>query len=64
MSNQSIINELLQLEAFADELKQRSYTLRRKLEAVSTASTPRKGKGLDEAQTAKLLAKRRKTIIK
>ena len=59
-----LINELLSIEASADVLKERSYRLRKRLEERGGTSSPRKGKGLSEAQKAGLLAKRKSRINK
>jgi hypothetical protein len=63
MSNQAIINELLSLEAFADELKQRCYKARKKLERVYAPASERgKASPLSDSDRMNLRGSRRKTI--
>ena len=61
----NLINELLALEAFAEELRQRCYRVRRKLEGVypPATSAPKK-KALTDADVHHLLAARKKAVLK
>jgi len=61
----NIINELISIEAFAEELRQRCYRARKTLEGVySPASSGKKSKPLSHAQVAELISSRRKSAIK
>jgi hypothetical protein len=65
MNNQSIINELKALEAYADELKSKATGLRKKLEGLYSPA-PQKGKVrmLGAHAEIKLIGNRRKHITK
>jgi cell division septum initiation protein DivIVA len=60
-----IIDELKSIEASAELLKQRSYTLRKKLEGgKESSSSSRKGRGLSDQQREQLIANRRKRTMR
>lgn len=65
MTNAAIINELLEIEAWAKGLMERCHNTRKKLERID-APAPRKGKpkGATEEQIARVLARRNKHILK
>jgi len=65
MNPQTLINELMEIEAWAAGLQEKCYKTRKSLERLN-APAPRKGKrnGLSQEEIAKLLARRNKTILK
>lgn len=63
--NLNIINELLSIEAFAEELRQKCYRARKKLERIHAPASPKGGKKpLDDSEISRLLAARKKSILK
>ncbi|HTE27070.1 hypothetical protein [Flavitalea sp.] len=63
MSNQAIINRLLTIEAQADQLREDCRKARRLFEG-GVSTSPKKVKGLTDAQIAKVIANRKKSLIK
>jgi hypothetical protein len=67
MTEINIINELISIEAFAEELRKRAYSTRKRLESFNSlpsSTAGKKKKALSEGQIAQLLANRRKTILR
>lgn len=62
MTEKQIINELASIEAFADELKRKAAGLRAKLAHVYGPAPT--GGVLSDAEKSKLLANRKKSILK
>jgi hypothetical protein len=63
--NPNIINELLALEAYAESLRQKCYSVRRRLEGIyPPAPSSKKKKGLSEAEISQLITARKKTILR
>lgn len=62
---QNIINELLSIEAFAEELRKKCYRARKSLEGIyPPASATSKNKKLSEAEVSNLITSRKKNILK
>jgi len=60
-----LINELLSIEAYADQLRQRCYNARKSLESFySPASEGKRKKRQPNAACLKVLAKRRSTVLR
>lgn len=59
---EKLINELLHIEAFAEQLRQRCYKARKSLESFYSPASEGKRRKIDKSQTLKILAKRRSTI--
>lgn len=67
MNELNIINDLISIEAFAEELRKRCYSTRKRLESFNSLPTiapEKKKKALSESQVAQVLANRRKTILR
>jgi hypothetical protein len=62
---EQLLNELVSIEAFAEQLRQRCYNARKSLERVyAPASKGKKRKAQPSAATLQVLAKRRATVIR
>lgn len=65
LNNEQLLNELLSIEAFAEQLRQRCYKARKALERVyAPAPEGKKRKRPPSAATLKVLAKRRATVLR
>ncbi len=67
MTEINIINDLISIEAFAEELRKKACSARKRLESFNSlpsSAAGKKKKALSESQIAQLLANRRKTILR
>lgn len=61
----NLLSELLSIEAFAEELRQRCYRARKTLEGVyPPASFKKSKKALSDGAINRLISNRKKTILK
>lgn len=61
----NLLSELLSIEAFAEELRQRCYRARKSLEGVYPPAFSKKSKkGLSEMEVNRLITNRKKAILK
>lgn len=65
LNQEQLMSELLSIEAFAEQLRQRCYNARKALESVyPPAPEGKKKKRPPDANTMKVLAKRRSTVLR
>jgi hypothetical protein len=63
MNNPKILNRLNQLEILAGLVIKEATMLKQELSGVVSDNSTRKGKGLSEAETSKLLMRREKSRL-
>ena len=63
--SERLINELRSIELFAEDLRQKCYRARKKLERFYASAKPANPKRhLPEAEVARIIANRKKTILR